>query len=94
MCTDGMRSQSSVFYLPRLFRPAAAGTKPGANGQTLVSTGLADLDRILGGGLALGSLLLVEEDGASQHHETLARYFLAEGVACDQVRWRAVCAGW
>jgi PAXNEB protein len=41
---------------------ADPGTAPGPYGQTLVSTGLADMDRLLGGGLPLGGLLLVLED--------------------------------
>jgi PAXNEB protein len=41
---------------------AEPGTLPGPFGQTLVSTGLADLDQLLGGGLPLGCLLLVIED--------------------------------
>ena len=70
--------------LPALLR-ADPGTRPGLHGQTLVSSGHADLDRLLGGGLPLGSLLLLLEDGWSGHHATLLRYFLAEGSACGQV---------
>jgi PAXNEB protein len=47
--------------LPALVH-AEPGTLPGPYGQTLVSTGLADLDQLLGGGLPLGCLLLVIED--------------------------------
>ncbi|KAL4434654.1 hypothetical protein ABPG77_002777 [Micractinium sp. CCAP 211/92] len=65
--------------------PAAdPGTRPGLYGQTLVSSGHPDLDRLLGGGLPLGSLQLLLEDGWSGHHATLLRYFLAEGAACGQ----------
>eukprot|EP00887_Chlorella_sp_A99_P003209 scaffold9.g3209.t1 len=60
------------------------GTRPGLYGQTLVSSGHGDLDQLLGGGLPLGSLTLVLEDGWSGHHATLLRYFLAEGAACGQ----------
>lgn len=59
----------------------ANGLRPGLQNQVLVSSGLQDLDQILGGGLPLGSILLVLEDGTSHHHETILRYFLAEGVA-------------
>jgi elongator complex protein 4 len=55
------------------------------HGQTLLSSGHPDLDRLLGGGLPLGALLLLLEDGWSGHHATLLRYFLAEGAACGQV---------
>jgi hypothetical protein len=61
------------------------GTRPGPHGLTLISTGHSELDKILGGGLPLGFLLLVLEDGTSGHHITLLKYFLAEGAACGQV---------
>ncbi|PSC68407.1 elongator complex 4 [Micractinium conductrix] len=65
--------------------PAAdPGTRPGLHGQTLLSLGQADLDRLLGGGLPLGALLLLLDDGWSGHAATLLRYFLAEGAACGQ----------
>ena len=38
------------------------GAKPWINSQALVSTGLRQLDDIVGGGLVLGSVTLVEED--------------------------------
>ncbi|KAI3429336.1 hypothetical protein D9Q98_005431 [Chlorella vulgaris] len=63
---------------------ADSGTRPGLHGQTLISSGHPDLDRLLGGGVPLGSLLLLLEDGWSGHHATLIRYFLAEGAACGQ----------
>lgn len=63
---------------------ADPGTRAGLHSQTLISTGMADLDRLLGGGLPLGSILLVVEDGSTQNHAVLMRYFLAEGVACGQ----------
>jgi elongator complex protein 4 len=56
--------------------------------QTLISTGLADLDRILGGGLPLGAVLLLLEDAYCPHGSTLLKYFAAEGVACGhRVHW-------
>jgi elongator complex protein 4 len=61
------------------------GTRPGLHGQTLISSGHADLDRILGGGLPLGTLtVLLEDNGPSQHHASLLRLFLAEGAARSQ----------
>lgn len=58
--------------------------------QTLISTGLADLDRILGGGLPLGAVMLILEDAYCPHGSTLLRYFAAEGLACGQrVLWAA-----
>ena len=73
-------------YARPAFPRADPGTRPGMHGQTLLSSGHADLDRLLGGGLPLGSLLLLLEDGWSGHHTTLLRYFRAEGAACGQVR--------
>jgi elongator complex protein 4 len=73
--------------------PAASadlGTRAGLHSQTLISTGLADLDRILGGGLPLGSILLLLSDPFTPHCATLLRYFVAEGVACSHsVHWAA-----
>lgn len=72
--------------------PADPGTRPGLHGQTLLSSGHPDLDRLLAGGLPLGSLLLLLEDGWSVHHATLLRNFLAEGAACGQVSCFAAVA--
>ncbi|KAM4017129.1 elongator complex protein 4 isoform 6-T6 [Anomaloglossus baeobatrachus] len=61
--------------------PAIRGTRPSVhNGQLLVSTGVPSLDHILGGGLAVGTLLLIEEDTYSTYSNLLLKYFLAEGV--------------
>ncbi|KAF8067238.1 elp4 [Scenedesmus sp. PABB004] len=69
-------------------RAADAGTRPGLHGQTLISTGLAGLDTLLGGGLPLGCILLLLEDGACPAHTPLLRCFLGEGVACGHaVAW-------
>lgn len=78
---------------PPTLPPADPGTRPGLHGQILVSSGHPDLDRLLGGGLPLGALLLVLDDGWSGHHATLLRYFLAEGAACGQVGRQAAGAG-
>ncbi|XP_004418611.1 PREDICTED: elongator complex protein 4 [Ceratotherium simum simum] len=58
-----------------------AGTRPSVrNGQLLVSTGLPALDQLLGGGLAVGTLLLIEEDKYNIYSPLLFKYFLAEGI--------------
>lgn len=78
-------SSSFVRKAPAVRDP---GTRPGLHGQTLLSMGLVDLDRLLGGGLPLGSLLLVLEDPHSQQHLNFMRYFLAEGAACGhRLQW-------
>ncbi|XP_048217631.1 elongator complex protein 4 [Perognathus longimembris pacificus] len=64
---------------PRLV--SIAGTRPSVrNGQLLVSTGLPALDQLLGGGLAVGTVLLIEEDKYNIYSPMLFKYFLAEGV--------------
>ncbi|XP_078536960.1 elongator complex protein 4 isoform X4 [Lissotriton helveticus] len=60
-----------------------SGTRPSVrNGQLLVSTGVPSLDHIIGGGLAVGTLLLIEEDKYNVYSHLLLKYFLAEGVVC------------
>nr|AGD98726.1 elongation protein 4-like protein [Callorhinchus milii] len=66
---------------------ATAASLPGTrasvhNGQLLVSTGVPSLDYMLGGGLAVGTLLLIEEDKYESYSWMLLKYFLAEGVVC------------
>ncbi|KAI2559218.1 elongator acetyltransferase complex subunit 4 [Homo sapiens] len=64
---------------PRLV--SIAGTRPSVrNGQLLVSTGLPALDQLLGGGLAVGTVLLIEEDKYNIYSPLLFKYFLAEGI--------------
>ncbi|KAG8438253.1 hypothetical protein GDO86_008810, partial [Hymenochirus boettgeri] len=61
--------------------PSIQGTRPSVhNGQLLVSTGVPSLDHILGGGLAVGTVLLLEEDRYDTYSRLLLKYFLAEGV--------------
>uniref|UniRef100_A0A1D2A899 Elongator complex protein 4 n=1 Tax=Auxenochlorella protothecoides TaxID=3075 RepID=A0A1D2A899_AUXPR len=59
-------------------------TRPGQHGQTVISSGLADVDAIFGGGYPLGSLILLLEDGSTHLHHLLVQYFLAEGVVSGQ----------
>ncbi|XP_055028593.2 elongator complex protein 4 [Misgurnus anguillicaudatus] len=69
------KSRSKLISIP--------GTRPSVqNGQLIVSTGVTSLDYVIGGGLAVGSLLLVEEDRYDSYSRTLLKYFLAEGVVC------------
>jgi elongator complex protein 4 len=72
----------SAFIRRQPARVVDLGTRPGLNGQVLISTGVAGLDKLLGGGLPLGSLLLIIEDSHSQQHLNLLKCFLAEGVCC------------
>ncbi|XP_070813621.1 elongator complex protein 4 isoform X2 [Pituophis catenifer annectens] len=59
------------------------GTRPSVrHGQLLVSSGVPSLDSVLGGGLAIGTLLLIEEDVYGVYSSLLFKNFLAEGVVC------------
>ncbi|XP_053304841.1 elongator complex protein 4 [Spea bombifrons] len=61
--------------------PAIPGCRPSVqNGQLLISSGVPSLDHVLGGGLAVGTLLLIEEDTFSTYSNIILKYFLAEGV--------------
>ncbi|RIA93730.1 Elongator complex protein 4 [Glomus cerebriforme] len=51
------------------------------NGQLLISTGLPSLDDILGGGIPIGSVLLIKEDRHTEYARLLLKYFLAQGIA-------------
>jgi elongator complex protein 4 len=50
------------------------------NNLLVVSTGIQSLDDTLGGGLAVGSILLVEEDVNSSYGRLFVKYFIAEGI--------------
>lgn len=60
--------------------PQIPGLKCGPNGTTFISTGIRDLDRILGGGYPLGSLVMVMEDPEAPHHMDLLRTFMSQGL--------------
>lgn len=66
------------------------GTKVSAyNGSLLLSTGLASLDDILGGGLPLGSLCLLHQDLISTYSKLVLKFFTAQGLVSGQT-----CALW
>mmetsp|Transcript_9363 Transcript_9363/g.20059 ORF Transcript_9363/g.20059 Transcript_9363/m.20059 type:complete len:518 (+) Transcript_9363:128-1681(+) len=61
------------------------GTKPWTGGLTLSSSGLREIDAILGGGQPLGTCILVEEDRLTYDlGMCIARYWAAEAVANGQ----------
>ncbi|KAK7481505.1 hypothetical protein BaRGS_00027267 [Batillaria attramentaria] len=61
------------------------GTKPSLyNNQLLISTGIPSLDTVLGGGVAVGTLLLVEEDLYGTYTQVMVKYFAAEAVTSGQ----------
>ncbi|XP_044761251.1 elongator complex protein 4 [Coccinella septempunctata] len=50
--------------------------------QMLVSSGIPALDEILGGGLPVGTVALIEEDMYGTYAKVVLKYFIAEGVVC------------
>ncbi|GFP97387.1 elongator complex protein 4 [Phtheirospermum japonicum] len=60
------------------------GLKHGPNGTMFLSSGIPDLDKILGGGFALGSLVMVMEDPEAPHHMLLLRNFMSQGLVHRQ----------
>ncbi|XP_058858881.1 elongator complex protein 4 isoform X3 [Acipenser ruthenus] len=80
----GTRANATSFQKKSRSKLASIpGTRPSVqNGQLLVSTGVTSLDYVIGGGLAVGTLLLIEEDKYDSYSRMLLKYFLAEGVVC------------
>lgn len=71
--------------------PQAAESNPGIrpspdDGRPTTSTGTRSLDNILAGhgGLPIGKILLIEENGTTDFAGALLRYYAAEGVVQDQ----------
>ncbi|XP_076230761.1 elongator complex protein 4 [Calliopsis andreniformis] len=65
--------------------PFIPGTKPSIkNSQLLISTGIPALDHIIGGGLPIGSLFIIEEDKYGTYSKVMLKYFMAEGVVTSQ----------
>ncbi|KAI4457543.1 pax6 neighbor protein paxneb [Holotrichia oblita] len=48
--------------------------------QLVVSSGIPSLDKLLGGGLPVGTLTLIEEDTQGTYARIILKYFLAEGA--------------
>ena len=46
----------------------------------MISTGNPSLDEILGGGLMIGSLVVVYEDNISQYYNHFLKTYLGEGI--------------
>ena len=53
-------------------------------GPHLVSSGCADLDKLLGGGIPLGTLTIFTQDGWTRHDALFLKYFVSEAVAVGQ----------
>ncbi|XP_022903953.2 elongator complex protein 4 [Onthophagus taurus] len=48
--------------------------------ETLISSGIPSLDELLGDGIPVGSLVIIEEDSQGLYARIVLKYFLAEGV--------------
>ncbi|KAK9110964.1 hypothetical protein Scep_018483 [Stephania cephalantha] len=71
-----LTSTGAVSHIP--------GIKHGPNGTTFLSSGIPDLDKILGGGFPLGSLVMIMEDAEAPHHLLLLRTFMSQGLVHEQ----------
>ncbi|KAJ2076772.1 Elongator subunit elp4 [Coemansia sp. RSA 988] len=60
--------------------PSATRLNP-HSAQLLVSTGVPSLDDVLGGGLPVGGILLIEEDRQTDYSSTLLSYFASQAIA-------------
>ncbi|KAL5735196.1 hypothetical protein ACOSP7_033057 [Xanthoceras sorbifolium] len=84
MATAKPRLSSFSRNLAAVPTPQTPGLKCGPNGTTFVSSGIPDLDKILGGGFPLGSLVMVMEDAEAPHHMLLLRNFMSQGLVHNQ----------
>ena len=101
------KSGSSTFVKRGTTRfPSIPGTRPSVHNtsQLLTPSGVPDLDAILGGGIPVGSVVLVKDDHKGDNLEALGeceptplhsrlflKYFLAEGVAQGQGLFYGSC---
>jgi len=83
--TEGSAPTANASPAASNFRPPR-GVKPWQGGTYLTSTGLNDLDSILGGGQLLASSILLEEDRLWTRDlaQTLVKYWCAEAISQGQ----------
>ena len=78
--------------------PSNPGIRPSVlDGRPVTSTGTPTLDSLLAGhgGLPLGTSLLIEETGTTDYAGTIARYYVAEGIAqCQTVHVVGLSEAW
>ncbi|XP_015583522.2 elongator complex protein 4 isoform X1 [Ricinus communis] len=84
MAATKNRSSSFTRNLLAVSSSQNPGIKCGPNGTFFVSSGISDLDKILGGGIPLGSLVMVMEDAEAPHHMLLLRNFMSQGLIQNQ----------
>lgn len=85
---SSLRAMASAFRRRGAAASQAAVTPPGTRawvgGPPQLSTGVPSLDKVLRGGLPLGTLTILEEDSLGVHASTFLRCFVAQGVAQGQ----------
>ncbi|XP_077294088.1 elongator complex protein 4 [Arctopsyche grandis] len=70
--------------VPRKSNPKIPGTKTSLqNSQLLVSSGIPSLDHVIGGGISVGSVFLIEEDDFAKYSNVMFKYYLSEGIVCN-----------
>lgn len=84
MAADKLRSSSFSRNISSATSTQTPGFKHGPNGTTLISSGIPDLDKIVGGGFPLGSLVMIMEDTEAPHHMLLLRNFMSQGLVHKQ----------
>lgn len=84
MAAPKLRSSSFSRNISSVTPSQTPGFKHGPNGTTFISSGIPDLDKILGGGFPLGSLVMIMEDIEAPHHMLLLRNFMSQGLVHKQ----------
>jgi len=71
----------------RPYAKPPSGIKPSYHSGILTSTtGIASLDTLFGGGITMGSLILLEQDSNTAYSKIIERCFLSAGVeSCHQI---------
>ena len=66
-------------------RPSGTRPSPSASTVSILSTGIPSLDDVLGGGVPLGSVLVVlAPDLHTTYGELVQRHFVSQGIASEQ----------
>ncbi|KAL7616451.1 hypothetical protein Lser_V15G02137 [Lactuca serriola] len=84
MATSKVRTSSFSKNFSAAPTSSVPGLKYGPNGTIFLSSGIPDLDKILGGGFHLGSLVMIMEDTEAPHHMLLLRTFMSQGLVHNQ----------
>ncbi|KAJ0719506.1 putative elongator complex protein [Helianthus annuus] len=84
MASSKVRTSSFSRKVPAAPTSSIPGLKYGPNGTIFLSSGIPDLDKILGGGFHLGSLVMIIEDTEAPHHMLLLRTFMSQGLIHNQ----------